>query len=305
MALIQLQLEHVPGVSRVRAPWYYLHTGTKNYFKVMNTFKSIPSKLCVYPQGSEVSNGNINISFSSKFSSSSRSKISSFSSSSRLRMRKFLVSNFVPNSYQVGITLTLPWKWDNLYLDDFKLVVHRFRVSWLRKFPNSGAVYRVELQQRGAPHLHIIAWHDHLDLFDDYFEMWLSAIQSMRGGSLCHFMLRGVKVDENLNTQAVFRYLSDHSSKCKVCQLGYKGKQWGVWGQSNFRRYIPFSFDLDDRQLVLLNRYLSKINRFRIRCDCVFGSKLSRKTRRRKINFISSKTISKIFNLPFDFDTLF
>ena len=197
-----------------------------------------------------------------------RGRISCFSFDSRLRMRMALLSLEVPNSRRVGVTLTLPWpRIDSSVMDDFKAVMHRFRVAWLRAFPSSAAVFRVELQARGAPHAHMVAWQFFpfsSDLRDRYFLLWFKAVRDLRGASFSDFARFGVVVDDVPNIGAAIRYLCDHATKKKQAQLGYKGKQWGILGKANMVSSVGISLPITEYQSVLLLRQIRRLSRFTV-----------------------------------------
>lgn len=228
-----------------------------------------------------------------------RGEIRGFSFASRLRLRQALLSCSLDGGTRVGVTLTLPWvvrDW-SCVMDDFRQVMHRFRVYFFRRFPSSGAIFRVELQRRGAPHVHMVSFH-RLPLPDDlssrYFALWLDSLRGdLRGGSLSAFARRGVVVDTDLNFIGVVRYLCDHASKRKQAQLGYKGKQWGILGKANLRFSSGFPFEISDREFVLLSRFLRRLGRFRVRVPCVFGSKLVGGRRATKICYCSDETVMR------------
>ena len=232
-----------------------------------------------------------------------RGCIDGFSSAARLRLRLALLRYKLDGGSRVGVTLTLPWcvsDW-SLCMGDFREVMHRFRVYWLRRFPSDGAIFRVELQRRGAPHVHLVAWHKYpfpADLNDRYFRLWFdSLLGDLRGGSFSDFARHGVRVDPCPNVIASIRYLCDHGSKRKQAQLGYKGKQWGILGKSNLREYGGLSFELTDREMVLLSRFLRRLSRFRVRAPCVFGSKLSKMRRLNRVVYCSDDTIIRFLTM--------
>lgn len=216
-----------------------------------------------------------------------RKEIRRFSYDARLRMRLVLLTGFVKGDFRrVGVTLTLPWSViDSSVMDDFKVVMHRFRVAWLRAFPRSASVFRVELQRRGAPHVHMISWHSFPfspALRDTYFLLWFRAVRDLRGASFSDFARRGVVLDDVPDVGAAMRYLCDHATKKKQAQLGYKGKQWGILGKANLSFDRGISIPLSDRAQVLLLRQLRRLNRFTVReksdspwhrLPCPFGSK--------------------------------
>ena len=90
-----------------------------------------------------------------------RGKIGGFSPAARRRMRRLLLTACLDcPCVNYGITLTLPWHWDSDNpqpgLDAFRAAWQRFRHAWIYRFPHSAMIYRVELQTRGAPHIHAI-----------------------------------------------------------------------------------------------------------------------------------------------------
>lgn len=252
-----------------------------------------------------------------------RSKILTFSKSSRRRMRDFLLRYYVPGMVRCGVTLTLPWQNQNFdsslknfevdYLAEFSKVVHRFRVYWLRRFPACGCVYRVELQKRKVPHLHLISYHSSSDipyLKDDYLRLWLFSVRHLYGGKLSYFSLYGVYLDTQLSSVRALQYLSDHSSKSKQAQLGYKGKQWGVWGHDNFTllRGCVFHFDSYE-QYHFFSRHVFRFRRFIIKnTPCVFGCKKSAAVSSfQSVQFLSKSTSKRLYRLSqlYEYERLF
>lgn len=232
-----------------------------------------------------------------------RGEISWFSVAARRRMRNFLLSKEIKGACRFGITLTVPWKGDNFagLMDEWRDCVSRFRHSFSYRFKNSGLVYRVELQKRGAPHIHAI-----LSMVDgDYLpsgvsptddlrlamlqtaisKIWVKSVHNLHHGSVSGFLAHGVLVEPIVDDGAMFRYLADHATKQKQAQLGYKGKQWGVIGEGKYTDiasdYLAFSNYL---HRVIFLREIWKVCRYRLtdnkdtRKPCVFGS---RKTPRR------------------------
>lgn len=219
-------------------------------------------------------------------SPSPRGEITSFSRHSSLRMRRALLSSDLRSSgyLNLGITLTLPFKVDDdsdfdMLHSDYKIAFNRFGVSFRRRFPNSACIFRHELQQRGAPHCHLVCWLSSVDFhlvkvgrystLSDFrsivFDMWASSLVGFSWPvcRLSSFSRHGVKVDVLSDNIAMYRYISDHASKHKKSQLGYRGKQWGY---INRRVFVPSpSLDLcftRPSQMVCFNRHVSKCSRF-------------------------------------------
>lgn len=218
-----------------------------------------------------------------------RGNITTFSVKTRQRLRSALLTKSIPDSYRVGVTYTVPWKGENFepFMDEFREVLHRFRVAFCRKYPRSGFIYRVELQERGAPHLHALTYFAREDLArlcgaglpaaaDARMAaacvqvlvgmLWVSCVTDLHHGSYTKFCKFGVKAEPLKSDGAMMRYICDHTSKRKQAQLGYKGKQWGIIGCKNFvtlaAETLP-DFD-DERHAVVFFRTLRKVMRYRI-----------------------------------------
>lgn len=220
-----------------------------------------------------------------------RGEIDGFSKASRRRMREAMLTRYIEGAYLVGVTFTVPWKGSNFapLMDEFRECWNRFGVSFRRALPNSSMIFRVELQQRGAPHIHGLVWIAAQDvggvggapvvpltpanvLALAYFqlrEMWLHSVPNLHRGSYRAFERYGVKVEMIADAGAMFRYLADHASKHKQAQLGYKGKQWGIIGDKNLSTRSPVvlpPFESPRHEVVFL-RLLRKVMRYRLRAD--------------------------------------
>lgn len=252
---------------------------------------------------------------------SKRSKISYFSRHSRLRLRESISKFNLPNvQNHYGLTLTLPWLSDkskiSFFNDEYKKVFNRFQISLRRKFPNSAGIYRHELQQRKIPHCHLIFYLSSIDGYDEkeFFNqvkiLWFQSLQgNLFGGSLTYFTQHGVRIDRLDSKIELFRYISDHTSKSKQAQLGYQGKQWGIFNRQAFDVIQPIVYKFKtDFHRIYFSRHISKLSRFSI---SIKGSKkqnlkksLFMKFDRKKIRnhskcglrFINSNTTKKILS---------
>lgn len=221
-----------------------------------------------------------------------RGEIVGFTAAARRRMRHAMLTLYVPDAFLVGVTFTVPWKGSNFepLMDEFRECWHRFGVSFRRGYPHSAMIYRVELQQRGAPHIHALVWYSSKDaaaalggcacvplggtvasslLNVSLGAMWRESVPDLHHGSFHAFVRFGVKVEPIPDAGAMFRYLADHASKHKQAQLGYKGKQWGIVGRSNLVRREPVRLPpfLFPRHEVMFNRLLRKVMRYRLQAS--------------------------------------
>lgn len=229
-----------------------------------------------------------------------RGSIRGFSRHSALRLRDALLSRSLPvesRSVALGLTLTLPWHIapDMSSSDiesDYRIAFNRFCVAFRRRFPSSAAIFRHELQQRRAPHCHIVFFLSLFDfdlksrgrsaniaiLRDIIFSFWARALlgsdSSFAGKSpfslrydlnISGFQKRGVNLCALNSTVAQYRYIADHASKHKKSQLGYKGKQWGFINKSLLVPVSPVEVDLrtpNDR--ICFVRHIGRVIRFRV-----------------------------------------
>lgn len=219
-----------------------------------------------------------------------RGKITGFSAAARRRMREAMLTLHIPDGRLVGLTLTVPWKATDFepLMDEFRECWHRFAVAFRRKFPESAIIYRVELQTRGAPHIHALTWLAPADaptavpapvagaaVVADAVasfvlrDLWSRSVTDLHHGSIAGFEEYGVKVEPIADAGAMFRYLADHASKHKQAQLGYKGKQWGIVARANLTRRESISlppFESPQHEFRFL-RLLRKVMRYRLQAS--------------------------------------
>lgn len=140
------------------------------------------------------------------------------------------------------------------------------------------AVWRVELQRRGVPHLHVIAWVPPASGEDKPWrvvtEGWLDCLppdrRAMPGAS--QHAAKAVLMRDHAGKVDPVRggglewlaYLCAHSSKSKVAQLGWQGKQWGIVGRVRFE-LVPsiLKWEFTRRQRVFVQRVLRRLLRRR------------------------------------------
>jgi hypothetical protein len=184
-----------------------------------------------------------------------RGKIEGFSSKAASRLREFCVTMAVPDRVPVSVTLTTraihsPAAWKRIW--------KRFRQRAIER--GVPMVYRVELQKRGAPHVHVVAWvvadhrlnPQHRRLFT---EEWLECVGEDQDPDSRRFAVLVRRMDSS----GWIVYQALHSGKGKVDQLGWQGKQWGVIGRERFLRREPDVVLLEDWQRIKFQRVLRRL----------------------------------------------
>lgn len=299
---------------------------TKRFYNIVSVyFQAV--KFHRIPTYNPTSNGH---------SPSKRSNIKTFSRHSRLRLRESIAKYYIDNSSTYGLTLTLPWQSEklNLSFDEitqkYKECFNRFTIYFKRSFPNSGCIFRHELQTRKIPHCHLIVYVSNfdqsanIDLFKSrIISIWLNALNhEYYTDDINGFLTYGVHTEKLKNQLALFRYLSDHTSKSKQAQSGYIGKHWGIINKKLFvsdgQEYLYFS---DTKSRIFFSRHISNVCRFSISYnrwlkskpytkivkDCHFKSFGSKKISKNSISgfrFVSSKSLSPLLRYMRKYDMI-
>ncbi len=232
-----------------------------------------------------------------------RGTIKGWSKASVRRLRETLFFKSVKDSHTFGVTLTVPWR-DGCFDfekcgDEFRRILKNFRFHFMKDYPNSSLVYRIELQQRKAPHVHAVAMVSKKDEkqgfgFGDWIKAkwWFVVFEiGLHGGDSIAFMRHGVVVKsmDGRDGSALFRYLADHASKRKQAQLGWKGRQWGVMGSRNLSRgkvteLPPFP---DKRSESRFWRDMAKLTAYNVKSDkSPFGSRKIKGRRKWGVSFV-------------------
>lgn len=241
-----------------------------------------------------------------------RGKIKGWSSSSRRRFRDWLLKHEA-DSEIFAVTLTVPG--DVVTPDQWRSLFDAFSKFLSKK--GVGAVWRLETQKRGQPHLHMIVTapeslavsgdiEDRLNCVYAWFQScWFKYIDrflppcegriktgsgsSDSGYGIPRSALMGadrhaVDVEADTGKTLWWRYLCDHTSKSKQEQVfGWDGfRHWGVVCEKRrFREIEPESWRVPRDAFVKVYRWLRASSRRRIRDNrCVFGSRLAVSPRR-------------------------
>nr|CRY97657.1 hypothetical protein [uncultured prokaryote] len=196
-----------------------------------------------------------------------RGNIRGFSSKAARRLRQHLIENWGgEHSHPFAITLTT----HEIYTpEQWRSGVKRFREYLARKHPQWAACWRVELQKRKTPHLHCVFYFD-ADLSAAVVkvmltQLWLKALREEESSAA---WLYAVHVKDLKGASAWVIYCTLHDSKHKKEQLGWIGKQWGVWNRKAWcpRPAVRKSEFTQDQRVVFYrrlrahsrNRYMTK-----------------------------------------------
>ncbi len=233
-----------------------------------------------------------------------RGQISGWSAASRRRLRKWLLENEAVSGVVYGVTLTVPG--DIIAPEEWRRLLNLFSQRLIRA--KVGCVWRLELQQRGQPHLHClmaegVAGRPAVDFYWWLKCLWLDVIDTLppcdgriydpaRGVVDVQHCPRSVllgayehAVDvETDNGDVWYRYICDHTSKRKHAQIhDWQGfRHWGIIYKAAFRPAPALEVVVHNRwHYAPIYRQLRRMSARRIRDDrAPFGYRLGRSPRR-------------------------
>ncbi len=188
------------------------------------------------------------------------------------RLLEFLMMFEVPGAVLLNASLTIP---EEVSPGFFRASCVRFRMSLnYHKIPG---VWRVELQRRKTPHLHCFFWiplqgaalkasggpeippevRRYVRRQQKLIKaLWLQSIQTDHPWAVKYAFK--AKVGGVVPDIKWILYNCLHNSKSKQDQLGWQGKQWGVWCRSMFKPVEPVVYELQPAQVYALVRLVNR-----------------------------------------------
>ena len=190
-----------------------------------------------------------------------RGKVKGFSRQSRRRLMMMIAQVRQDAELPEFVTLTYPDTFPTVERAkrDIKVFFQRLE----RQFPECGYIWKLEPQQRGAPHFHLLVWGcKEGELFRWVIENWYKIAGD---GDINHWkfhagVLEGTKpcVQKVKSFKGVWSYASKYIGKTfDVAEWGnqWTGRFWGVCNREN----IPFgsieSIDATMKQVINIMRY--------------------------------------------------
>jgi len=176
-----------------------------------------------------------------------RGKIKGFSKQSRYRLLILIGKIKREAQLPMFVTLTYPNEFPSVERAkrDLKIFMQRMK----RKFPGHGSIWKLEPQQRGAPHYHLLVWGvRYAELFDWVIHNWYEIAGQ---GDIKHFQFHAGLLNDSFpcvsavrSWRGVWSYASKYLGKTfDVAEWGNKwtGRFWGVVNPAN----IPFGDQID------------------------------------------------------------
>ena len=168
-------------------------------------------------------------------------------------LRKFVSTHYVPNAEPWAGTFTTRKNWSHR---QFKKV----HLAFARKLRARGiaGTYRLQTQERGAPHGHAPLWLPVGVEPSELAAMWLE-VTGEAGDPAAR--KHAVKL-KPLQDEGWLLYQAQHDSRECDHQNRYEGKAWGIWNRELFVKREPlWAGEMDERQRTQFLRFLSRFAR--------------------------------------------
>lgn len=208
-----------------------------------------------------------------------RGVVKEWSAQSRTRLRQLLAVSEGPEGWEpMGFTGTVPG--DVIDEAKWRLLWKAFR----KQIPSIPIIWRVELQQRKQPHIHLVTWIPPGQAGGmakaQLLIAWWSAVQSLgpitwtgkdgieyTGGRMAKpgADKYAVAIDELTQTDDFgwWRYLAAHAGKRKQAQMGWRGRAWGVLNPDILKKNEGEKYGLTQRQWWRMRRWLRRLTTYR------------------------------------------
>lgn len=235
------------------------------------------SKVRICPHGTIVSEGGT-VRTKPPQSGANRGVITEWSKQSRARLRKLLAESDGPKGWvPMGMTGTIPG--DIISEADFRRLWQTFR----RVCPPVPVVWRVELQTRKQPHVHVVTWlppDTQDDIKSAFLRAWSTSVRRLglvnwtgKDGTVfsgSRMAMPGADVHavsldtlEEKDDFGWWRYLASHQGKSKQDQLGWTGRNWGILHPEQLEKNSGDVYGLTRHQWFWLRRRLRKLTSYR------------------------------------------
>ena len=152
------------------------------------------------------------------------------------------------------VTLTYPARWDP-DPERWKRDLHAWVRRLLRRYPHASVIWRLEFQERGAPHFHLLVFGVEFIPARWVSRTWAEVVGS---GDPRHERA-GTRVERVRSWRGVMRYASKYLAKPQEGPTGWTGRVWGVYGRANLplATFVAVRLTLD--QFADVRRILARL----------------------------------------------
>lgn len=246
-----LRRTHRPDVRRTERPDA---AGLSTYHKSRKFEDLRPGTVTVYPQGSllTVSKRRVNP-YEGQKRDWTRDIIKEFSKASRRRLMR-MMAKIAKSEFPQFVTLTYPAEWP----EDpkvWKQHLKKFIMRMKYRFPGFAGIWKLEFQQRGAPHFHLLVWGLPTAGMKNYISHhWYKVVGS---GDEKH-LAAGTQIQRIRSWRGVMSYASKYLGKSQENYGLPVGRFWGVFNRDG----VPWSDEViylvTQSQIIMAMRYMRR-----------------------------------------------
>jgi len=186
-----------------------------------------------------------------------RGKIKGYSRKSRLAFLSTVATFDRKAELPKFVTLTYPAEYPECF-QDWKKDLDDFAQRLARRHPGAAFLWKLEPQQRGAPHFHLLLWG--VALLD---KDWLShAWYEVVGSHDPKHLRAGTRVEYVRSWNGVMSYAGKNymGKECEAPRNWpeFTGRYWGIYGRKNVPRSERVEVEMSYRGLVRVHRLLRR-----------------------------------------------
>jgi hypothetical protein len=255
-----------PPPSPLSAPWYRCHTGSalealnSNLHSISEKRKGLHD-IRIFPLGFQLSRKGDPVLDPLADLPVGRGTITTFTAKAARRLKRAFMELEVPGATLWSFSLTTHGV---LSPEEWRAAMKRFRCAMVKR--GWAGIWRVELQRRKAPHAHVALWLPLKADFNDVRLLWLRCTRELDDEMARQHAVQGRPIPDRDSGWGV--YMGCHSGKKKEEQLGWVGKQWGVWNASIFAARRPETATLSRPETVSFCRVIRKLEASKRRNHC-------------------------------------
>jgi hypothetical protein len=190
-----------------------------------------------------------------------RQQIGDWSRASRHHLRQFLASLRI-DDLKAALVITLTYPAEFPAPEQFKTYKNHLRVfnqALHRRFPGASGVWKLEFQQRGAAHFHLLAFGLHGEALDT-LRTWITARwYALAHNSDKHLGSAACEVDPVKHHGGFIHYMASYIAKNDQTRPGdFTGRYWGVFNRQRLPIGELHTLELTPQQWVRVRRLARK-----------------------------------------------
>lgn len=186
-----------------------------------------------------------------------RGTINGLSDKSRARFVRLLARVNRPDN---SLFLTLTYRSFSEEWREWKHHLRAFRAVFYRRFPNACGFWRLQFQERGAPHFHLLLWTGEETEIEVLEERLGRAWGRITGDKSAAHLKYGVDVEHVTDWRKSSWYVAAYAANAKQDRTDIQtGREWGVWSRERLGLEPTAQVELSDGQFQMMRRIIRRL----------------------------------------------